>query len=83
MARLVPITEAGVPVPDAPADFLRFGGFAKSGVEIDAGLFVGLGKSAGFSQMDGASVIIRPGVDKFQLADKRQRAARVLPWFIG
>ena len=54
----VPITEAGAPIPDGPAEFLVFGGAAKGGVKVGARDRVGFGVAAEFTEVDGAAIVI-------------------------
>ena len=54
--RLVPVTEARAPIPDAPADLRRFRRAADGGIKIRPRLRVRLGERAELAKMNRASV---------------------------
>jgi hypothetical protein len=75
---VVPVAEAGFPIPDGPAEAFAFGGAAEFDVVADAGFGVGAGVAAEFADVDGAVVALGPFTGGAELADERMRAGGIL-----
>ena len=73
----VPVVEAGLPVPDGPADPGPFGGLAKGLVVMCARGVVGRGETTELTDVDWPAVVFRPFAGLFNGRRKSPPAARI------
>src|SRR2546427_2236910 len=78
IARIVPISESRLPVPNGPAE-LQFVQFAREfAIEIRARFRIRANVSAEFANVNWPAIIIRPFLRALELRTKRSRAARIV-----
>ena len=73
----VPVVEAGLPVPDGPADPGSFGGLAKGLVVMCARGVVGRGETTELTDVDWPAVVFRPFAGLLNGRRKSPPAARI------